>query len=53
MRRWEDNIRMSLKEIGWEAVDMIHLTQEKDKWWDLVNNGNEPSVYIKGGELLD
>jgi hypothetical protein len=25
-RRWEDNIRMDLREIGWEVVDWIHLT---------------------------
>jgi hypothetical protein len=24
-RRWEDNIRMDLREIGWEGVDCIHL----------------------------
>jgi hypothetical protein len=25
MRRWEDNIRMDLGEIGWEVVDWIHI----------------------------
>jgi hypothetical protein len=29
-RRWEDNIRMDLTEIGWEDVDFIHLTQNRD-----------------------
>jgi len=24
-RSWEDNIRMDLKEIGWESVDWVHL----------------------------
>jgi hypothetical protein len=24
-RRWEDNIRMDLGEIGWEGVDWMHL----------------------------
>jgi hypothetical protein len=24
-RRWDDNIRMDLREIGWECVDWIHL----------------------------
>jgi hypothetical protein len=23
--RWEDNIRMELKEVGWEGVDWMHL----------------------------
>jgi hypothetical protein len=35
--RWEDNIRMDLREIGWEGVDWIHLTQDRDKWKALVN----------------
>jgi hypothetical protein len=26
-RRWEDNINMNLREIGWERVDWIHLAQ--------------------------
>jgi len=30
-RRWEDNIRMELREIGWEGVVWMHLTQERDK----------------------
>jgi hypothetical protein len=29
-RRWEDNIRMDLREIGWEGVDWMHLAQERD-----------------------
>jgi hypothetical protein len=28
--RWEDNIRMDLREIGWEGVDYMHLAQDKD-----------------------
>jgi hypothetical protein len=24
-QRWEDNIRMNLREIGWEGVDWVHL----------------------------
>jgi hypothetical protein len=27
-RRWENNIRMDLWEIGWEVVDWIHLSQD-------------------------
>jgi hypothetical protein len=36
-RRLEDNIRMDLKEIGWEVVDWIHLAQERDWWRAFVN----------------
>jgi hypothetical protein len=37
-RRWEDNIRMDLREIGWEVVDWIHLAQDRDQWRVVVNN---------------
>jgi hypothetical protein len=36
-RRWKNNIRMDLREIGWEGVDLIHLTQVMDQWRALVN----------------
>jgi len=34
--RWEDNIRLDLREIWWTFMDWIRLAQDKDKWWDLV-----------------
>jgi hypothetical protein len=33
---WEDNIRTDLMEIGWEVVDWMHLTQDKDHWLALM-----------------
>jgi hypothetical protein len=36
-RRWEDGIRMDLKEIGWGSVEWIQLTQDRDRWRSLVN----------------
>jgi hypothetical protein len=38
-RIWEDNIRMDLREIGWEGVVWEHLAQDRDKWCALVNTG--------------
>jgi hypothetical protein len=35
--RWEDNIRLHLKYIGWKVVDWIYLTQDRDQWRVLVN----------------
>jgi hypothetical protein len=29
---WEDNIKIYLKEIGWEGVDWIHLVQDRSQW---------------------
>jgi hypothetical protein len=34
--RWEDNIKMDLKEIGWAAMDWINLGQYRDQWWAVV-----------------
>jgi hypothetical protein len=35
--RWEDGIRMDLSEIGWEGVEWIHLPQDHDRWWAVMN----------------
>jgi hypothetical protein len=31
-RRWVDDIKMDLLEIGWGSVDWIGLAQDRDKW---------------------
>jgi hypothetical protein len=36
-RRWVDNIKMNLREIGWHGVDWIELAQDRDQWRALVN----------------
>jgi hypothetical protein len=36
-RRWEDNIKMDLREVGWESMDSINLAQDRDRWRALVN----------------
>jgi hypothetical protein len=36
-RRWEDNIRMDLQEVGCGGMDWIKLAQERDKWRALLN----------------
>jgi hypothetical protein len=35
--KWEVNIRMDLREIGWEALDWIYLTHNRNQWWAVVN----------------
>jgi hypothetical protein len=37
-RRWEDNIKMDLREIGWSDMDWIDLAQDRDQWRALVNS---------------
>jgi hypothetical protein len=36
-RRWEDNIKMDLREIGFGDVDWIHLARDRDTWRAVVN----------------
>jgi hypothetical protein len=36
-RRWEDGIKMDLREIGWGCVEWIQLAQDKDRWRAVVN----------------
>jgi hypothetical protein len=36
-RRWVDNIKMALGEIGWSDMDWIDLVQDRDEWKALVN----------------
>jgi hypothetical protein len=32
-----DNIKMDLREIGWDGINWIDLAQDRDKWRTLVN----------------
>ena len=36
-RRWEDNIKMALQEVGCGGMDWIDLAQDRDRWRALVS----------------
>jgi hypothetical protein len=36
-RRWVDNIKIDLREIGWGGMDWVDLAQDRDQWRALVN----------------
>ena len=36
-RRWEDNIKMDLQEVGCGGMDWSDVTQDRGRWRDLVN----------------
>jgi hypothetical protein len=51
-RRWEDNIKMGLQEVGCGSMDWIELAQYRQVA-STCECGNEPSGSIKCGEFLD
>jgi hypothetical protein len=36
-RKWVDDIKMNLREIGWDGMDWIELAQDRDQWRALVS----------------
>jgi hypothetical protein len=36
-RRWADNIKIDLREIGWDVKDLVDVAQDSDQWRALVN----------------
>ena len=36
-RRWEDNIKMDLHEVGCGVIEWIELAQDRDSWRAVVN----------------
>jgi len=36
-RRWEDNIKLNLREIGIDVANWIQLAQDRVRWWASVN----------------
>jgi hypothetical protein len=47
-RRWVDNIRTDLGEVGWGDVDWIGLAQDTNRWRALVNSSqpSHPALYF-------
>jgi hypothetical protein len=36
-RRWVDNIKMDLREVGWDGMDWMDMAQNRDRWRVYVN----------------
>jgi hypothetical protein len=47
-----DNIKMDLREIGWDGMDWIDLTQDRDQWRALVNAVMNLRVPSNAGKFL-
>jgi hypothetical protein len=48
-----DNIKVDLREIGWDGMDWIDLAQDRDQRSVLLNTANEPPGSIKCWEVLE
>jgi hypothetical protein len=51
-RRWEDNIKMDLQEVGCGVVDWMELAQDRDRWRALVNAITNLRVPENAGNFL-
>jgi hypothetical protein len=51
-RRWEDNIKMDLREVGWGSMDWINLAKDRDRWRALVNAVMNLRVPLNVGNFL-
>jgi hypothetical protein len=47
-----DNIKIDLREIGWDGMDLIVLAQDRDQWRALVNTVMNLRVPYNSGKFL-
>jgi hypothetical protein len=52
MRRWENNVKMDLQEVGWGGMDWIDMAQDTDRWRALVTAVMNLRGSMKCGEFL-
>jgi len=51
-RRWEDNVKMDLQEVGFGGVDWIELAEDRDRWRALVTAVMNLRVPQNAGNFL-
>jgi hypothetical protein len=51
-RRWKDNIKLDLQEVGCGGMDWIELAQDRDRWWELVNAVMNLRIPYNAGNFL-
>jgi hypothetical protein len=52
-RRWEDNIKMDLQEVGCGCMDWLELAQNRNRWREIVTKVINLRGSIKCREFLD
>jgi hypothetical protein len=45
-RRWENGIRVDLRETGWGSIEWIQLAQDRGRWRSLVNTVMNLSLLV-------
>jgi hypothetical protein len=50
--RWANNIKMDLREIGWDSMDWTDVAQDRDQWRALVNTVMNFRVPKNAGNFL-
>jgi hypothetical protein len=45
-RRWEDNIRIDLQEVGWGVMAWIGLAQDRDRWRAIASQELKHLLFI-------
>jgi hypothetical protein len=51
-RRWEDNIKMDLQDVGWGSMDLIDMAQDRDRWRAVVSAVMNLRVPQNAGNFL-
>jgi hypothetical protein len=49
---WVDNIKMDLREIGWDGMDWVAMAQDRDQWKALANMVMNLRVPYNAGKFL-
>jgi hypothetical protein len=52
-RRWEDNVKINIKKVGWSCVDVVIVTQNSGKWRAVVNTVIKILCSSTCGEFVD
>ena len=51
-RRWEDNIKMDLHEVGCGGMEWVELARDMDRWRTLVNAAMNLIILLNAGDFL-
>jgi len=52
MRRWEDNIKMDLQEVGCKSIDWIDLARDRNSWRAIVSAVMNLRIPLNAGSFL-